>query len=128
MSSLNNIEMICSKENIVINFSKLNQQTVDELISIVRTVKQSNPKKVLLNLSDDTEIYEPLSYRERLDWSRQGQILTALVNSSSVPFVAIIKGHINAELSELATSCSFIMTVDDASINFGDGFTIIKNL
>lgn len=125
MSSLNNIEMICSKENIVINFSKLNQQTVDELISIVRTVKQSNPKKVLLNLSDDTEIYEPLSYRERLDWSRQGQILTALVNSSSVPFVAIIKGHINAELSELATSCSFIMTVDDASINFGDGLIYV---
>lgn len=120
MSNLTNVEMKCDNENIIITFSLLNEQTVNELISIARTAKQANPKKVLLNLSSKIEIYKPQSYVDRLNWSRQGQVLTSLVASSSVPFVAIVNDQITGELSELATSCSFVFNIDGAKIIFSD--------
>ena len=121
MSNLENIELTFRNEIIILNFSTLDHQTVNELISIVRTVKQTNAEKVILNLSSKIIVPELQGYNERLNWSKQGQVLTSLISSSSIPFVTVLRDCVSGELAELASSCSFILALSSGRLDFNEG-------
>jgi len=104
-----------------VDFRVLNQDVIEDLVSLVRTIKQTSVEKVVLIIKPVEIVSRENDYLSRLDWSRRGQALTSLVESSSVPFIALIDGVITCELAELALSCLQITAVGDSRLNLCEG-------
>ncbi|MCP4914395.1 MAG: methyltransferase [Oligoflexia bacterium] len=116
MSKLSNVKLLVEDDSLFLSFETLDSVTVSELISIVRTIKQTNAKRMILNLNSSISIFSPTNFNDRLNWSKNGQILTTLISASPIPVIASIENEISGELAELAFSCLEIFTIDGGKI------------
>jgi SAM-dependent methyltransferase len=97
---------------------------LDRLIAFVRTVKQTEAKFLLIEFDKDLQaIPVQTMVKDRLEWSKKGQLLTNLIESLPFPVVSVVHGQCINEYLEIALSCNTIWVSEQASldISYGDG-------
>jgi SAM-dependent methyltransferase len=119
-------------DSLTIDVLTLSNESLSELISLFRTIKQTNAKYVVLNFNDPKISFGNYPRaKDLLAWSKTGQFLTSMIVSSPIPVVANIVNRCSNEALELAFSAHHLFINDlsifnfDASYNFKWGF--LKN-
>lgn len=122
--SFKELEVTFKENYCLAKLEKLNENIISDLIALVRTIKQTSTNTVILHFTGNEILFEHDTYDRRLNWSKLGQTLTNLIDSSSVPFVALVENPISDEFSELATSCLKVFSAPEGKIEFSTNESI----
>jgi hypothetical protein len=92
------------------------------LIAFVRSVKQTKANFLVINIEEDlSPATLPTTVRDRLEWSKTGQLLTNLLESLPIPVVSVVHGKCTNEYLEIALSCHAVWRSSRASLDFSYG-------
>ncbi len=107
-----------------VSLKDLTLEGVFRFITFIRSVKQTQANFLVIYFEKDLlPTTEPTTVRDRLDWSKAGQLLTNLLESLPIPVVSIVNGNCTKEYLEIALSGDAIWLSSKATLDFsyGDG-------
>lgn len=102
----------------------LSEERIGSLISYMRTIKQTNADYIVLDIMGQSSDSLPdNSIENRINWSRQGQLLTGFIESLPIPTIAIVRDICCSEYAEIALSCTYILcqkNTDSSKYSLGE--------
>ena len=117
------ISTVLSKKQFFVEINYLDLSLVRQLTSIIRTMKQTDSSIVVLvfNVKGSSAIIkEKKTFKERVEWSKEGQLLTKFISDSGLLFVSFIRSDCFNEYFELALACHKTFIIDSAKYGFID--------
>ncbi len=92
------------------------------LIAFARSVKQTKANFLVINFEQElSPVTVPATVRDRLEWSRTGQLLTNLLESLPIPVVSVIHGNCTKEYLEIALSGHAVWISSQARLDLSYG-------
>ncbi|MFQ5912674.1 MAG: methyltransferase domain-containing protein [Nitrospinota bacterium] len=105
----------------VIKLRCLNDDVLVRLTQIIRNIKLSGSETVFFYISPEQRTnvnWSSLNFQERLKWSKNGQILTKLIEQSGHYFIAILLTDCYNEFFEIALACHIRIALDGIHVGF----------
>ncbi len=105
-----------------LQLGELTPERIRYLIAFLRTVKQVQTNFLIVDIGPDLPAAAvPKTVRDRLEWSKSGQLLTNLMESLPFPVVSVIHRACADEYLEIALSCHRVWVAAQSSLAFSYG-------
>jgi len=110
-----------SGNSVFVEINRFDAFIVRQLVSVLRTLKQSHIEYVFLEFNiDESEkiLAEQTTFTERFEWSLAGQQLNCFINNCGIICIAVIRNNCFNEYLECALACHRVLILNSASYGF----------